>query len=328
MEITRRLRRLRKTQGLREMVRETVFHVNDLIWPVFIVEGKGIREGIPSMPGVERYSIDQLAGIARNATELGIPSLLLFGVPNTKQAEGRGAWEENSLVAQAIQEIKESQPELVVISDVCLCSYTSHGHCGVLVNGKIDNDRTVDYLVKTAIQHARAGADIVAPSDMMDGRVGAIRRALDSESYTETLILSYAVKFASSFYGPFRCAAECAPAFGDRRTYQMDFGNRREALREVAADIEEGADVIMVKPAMAYLDIVRDIRNNFHHPIVAYNVSGEYSMVKSASAAGWIDEKKTVMETLIGMKRAGADAVITYFAPSVAEWLLERRVTG
>lgn len=322
---TVRMRRLRRNETLRRMVRETVITVNDLIYPMFVVPGEKQRQEVPSMPGVFRFSVDELVREVEEVAELGIPAVLLFGIPEHKDEFGSEAYDENGIVQRAVRAIKREVPELVVITDVCLCEYTSHGHCGIVreVPGgfEVDNDATLEILAKTAVSHAAAGADIVAPSDMMDGRVKAIREALDENGFAHVPIMSYAAKMASAFYGPFREAAESAPQFGDRRGYQMDFANKREALREIALDIEEGADIVMVKPALAYLDIIAAARERFDVPIAAYNVSGEYAMVKAAAKMGWLDEDRVVWEILTAIKRAGADLIITYFAKDVAKKL-------
>ncbi len=320
-----RMRRLRRNETLRRMVRETVITVNDLICPMFVVPGERQRQEVPSMPGVFRFSIDELVREAEEIARLNIPAILLFGIPEHKDEIGSEAYEENGIIQRAVRAVKQEVPDLVVITDVCLCEYTSHGHCGIVreVPGgfEVDNDATLEILVKTAVSHAAAGADIVAPSDMMDGRVKAIREALDESGFIHVPIMSYAAKMASAFYGPFREAAESAPQFGDRRGYQMDFANKREALREIAFDIEESADIVMVKPALAYLDIIAAARQRFDVPIAAYNVSGEYSMVKAAVKMGWLDEDRIVWEILTAIKRAGADLIITYFAKDVARKL-------
>ncbi len=318
-----RNRRLRRTENLRKMVRETKVGVENLIYPLFVVPGENLRKEIPSMPGICHLSVDFLMEEAARALAAGIPAVLLFGVPDRKDAEGEQAWNDAGIVQQSIRALKNDLQELVVITDVCLCGYTDHGHCGVIRNGEVDNDATLERLSATALSHVRAGADIVAPSDMMDGRVGAIRNDLAENGFNNAAIMSYAVKYASAYYGPFREAAESAPQFGDRRSYQMDPANRREALREAALDVEEGADFLMVKPALAYLDVISDLRENFHLPLVAYNVSGEYSMVKAAAANGWIDERRVVLENLTGIKRAGADLIISYHALEAASWLRE-----
>jgi porphobilinogen synthase len=317
-----RLHRLRRTEALRALVRENRVEVGDLIYPIFIAEGKGIKDEIPSMPGIFRYSPDRLPSEIEEVARLRIPAVLLFGIPKNKDETGSSAYHPEGVVQQAIRIIRNSVPDLIVITDVCLCEYTSHGHCGVVSNGQVDNDRTLPLLAKMAVSHVEAGADIVAPSDMMDGRVKIIREALDKTGFHHTAIMSYAAKYASAFYGPFREAVDSAPQFGDRRGYQMDPPNVREALLEVEQDIAEGADIVMVKPAIAYLDVIRQVRNAFNHPIAAYNVSGEYSMVKAAAQRGWIDEKRIVLETLTAMKRAGADIIITYHAKELAQWLL------
>ncbi len=318
-----RFRRLRRSEGLRRLVRETRLHVADLIYPLFIVHGRGIRREVRSMPGAYQLSVDQLAYEVEDLRNLGTGAVLLFGIPARKDEWASEAYDPDGIVQRAIRELKRLAPDLVVITDVCNCEYTSHGHCGVVRDGQILNDPTLELLARTAVSHAEAGADMVAPSDMMDGRVLAIRRALDEAGFVELPILSYAAKYASAFYGPFREAAESAPAFGDRRSHQMDPGNRREALREVAADLEEGADAIIVKPALAYLDVIAAVRERFEVPIAAYNVSGEYAMVKAAARNGWIDERRVVMEILTGIRRAGAQMIITYHAKDVARWLQE-----
>ncbi len=316
-----RMRRLRRVETLRALVRENRVDVTDFIYPLFVVEGKGIQEEISSMPGVFHFSPDRLPREAEEIAHLGIPAVLLFGIPAHKDEVGSAAYDPEGVIQQAIRVIKKSVPELLIVTDVCLCEYTSHGHCGVIVNGDVDNDRTLPLLAKMALSHAQAGADIVAPSDMMDGRVKAIREALDGARLENIPILSYAAKYASAFYGPFREAAESTPQFGDRRSYQMDPPNVREALREIEQDINEGADIIMVKPALAYLDVISKVREKFNYPLAAYNVSGEYSMVKAAALRGWLDEKRIVMEILTSIKRAGADIIITYHAKEVAQWL-------
>ena len=321
-------RRTRRTAALREMVRETRLHPSDFIDPIFVVAGRDVREPIPSMPGVERFSVDRVVEAAREAASLGIPAVILFGIPDSKDEDGSGAWDPDGPVPAATRAIKDALPDLAVICDVCLCEYTSHGHCGHLRpmpgsknEREVDNDRTLELLAQTAVCYARAGADIVAPSDMMDGRVGAIREALDDEGFEHIVILSYAAKYASSFYGPFRDAAESAPTFGDRRGYQMDPANIREAVREVLLDVDEGADMVMVKPALAYLDVIRAVRAEVDLPLAAYNVSGEYSMVKAAAERGWIDGERVMMEVLTAIKRAGADLILTYHAKEAARLL-------
>ena len=316
----RRLRRLRRTERLRALVRESRVDVGDLVYPIFVVEGKGIKQEVNSMPGVFRLSPDQLDAEVEEVTKLKIPAVLLFGIPAHKDEVGSSAYAPEGVVQQAVQKIKKSVPGLLVITDVCLCEYTSHGHCGVVVGDQVDNDRTLPLLAKTALSHAEAGADIVAPSDMMDGRVKAIRESLDKNGFQHIPILSYAAKYVSAFYGPFREAAESAPQFGDRLAYQMDYHNLREALREIEQDIAEGADIVMVKPALAYLDVIRQARNAFNCPLAAFNVSGEYAMVKAAAKEGWLDEKRVVIEVLSAIKRAGADIIITYHAKDFVRW--------
>lgn len=316
-----RLRRLRRTESLRALVRENHVDIGDLVYPIFIEERTGIKQEIPSMPGIFHYSPDRLASKVKEIAALKIPAVILFGIPRHKDEAASAAYDPAGVVQQAIQIIKNSSPELLVITDVCLCEYTDHGHCGIPVNQYVDNDSTLPLLAKTALSHARAGADIVAPSDMMDGRVNAIRTSLDQNGFQHIPILAYAAKYASSFYGPFREAADSTPQFGDRRAYQMDPPNVREAIREVEQDINEGADMVMVKPALAYLDVIRRVRENFNYPLAAYNVSGEYSMVKAAALQGWIDEQNVVMEILTAIKRAGADIIISYHAEDVARWL-------
>lgn len=318
-----RTRRLRQTVALRNMVRENHVRVDELIYPLFVMEGENLAEPVESMPGICQYSLDRMNEELDRVKEAGIPAILIFGIPAHKDEVGSGAYDEHGIVQEAIRRIKKDYPELIVIADVCLCEYTSHGHCGLIKDGVILNDETLPLLAKSAVSYAEAGADIVAPSDMMDKRVGAIRKALDEAGFTYTPIMAYSAKFASGYYGPFRDAAHSAPGFGDRKTYQMDPANGQEALREVEEDIAEGADLIIAKPAMAYMDIIRAIHENYNVPIVAYNVSGEYAMVKAAAANGWIDEKKIVMENMIGMKRAGAKMIITYHALDVARWLCE-----
>jgi porphobilinogen synthase len=316
-----RPRRLRQSETMRRMVRETRLGVEDLILPLFVCHGKGIREPIVSMPGVERLSIDNLVRECREVRDLGIPGVILFGIPKAKDAVGSEAYAEDGIVATAIGAVKEACPDLSVWADVCLCEYTDHGHCGVIDAGRVDNDATLSILADCATVYARAGADVVAPSDMMDGRVGAIREALDGAGLIDTVICSYAAKYASAYYGPFREAAGSTPRFGDRQGYQMDPANAREALREVALDVEEGADIVMVKPALAYLDVILRVRSEFDLPVAAYNVSGEYAMICAAAANGWVDRKRIVIETLTAMRRAGADLILTYFAKEVASWI-------
>lgn len=316
-----RHRRLRKTPYLRDMVRETKIDVEDLIYPLFIKEGLSGREPIASMPGIERLGLDVLEEEILEIRNLGILSVIVFGIPLHKDCQGSAAYQENGIVQEAIRKIKKTVPEMVVIADTCLCEFTDHGHCGLIQDEKIVNDTSLEVLTKVAISQAKAGADIIAPSNAMDGYVYAIREGLDKEGFLDIPILAYSIKFASSYYGPFRDAANSAPQFGDRRSYQMDIANRREALREVESDVKQGADMVMVKPALAFLDIVRDVRERVNRPIVAYSVSGEYSMMKVAASAGLINEQGLVMESLIGMKRAGADLIITYYAKEVAAWL-------
>jgi porphobilinogen synthase len=316
-----RHRRLRSHAGLRNMVRETTLSVNDLIYPLFIVEGENKKVEIPSMPGVYHLSLDLLQEEITEIHKLGIPAIILFGVPEHKDAHGTEAYSAEGIVQKATKLVKETAPDMVVIADTCLCQYTDHGHCGVIEDGKVVNDPSLNLLVKTAISQAEAGADIIAPSNMMDGFVYAIREGLDEAGFEDIPIMSYAVKYASSFYGPFREAVHSTPQFGDRKTYQMDPANRLEALREAQADIEQGADMLMVKPAMAYMDIIREVKDQFQYPVAAYNVSGEYSMMKAAAQNGWIDERSVVLEMLTGLKRAGADLILTYHAKDVAKWL-------
>lgn len=323
-----RHRRLRGSEALRGLVRETGVSANDLIAPVYVMEGEGLRQEIKSMPGVYRWSLDKVEEEVNALATLGIKAIMLFGIPSSKDAIGTSAFEDDGIVQRGIRRIKELQPDMIVIADTCLCQFTDHGHCGVVhetdCGAVIDNDASLELLVKTAVSQARAGADIIAPSNMMDGFVAAIRAGLDREGFENTPIMSYSVKFASAYYGPFREAAHSTPQFGDRRTYQMDFANAREALREASSDAEEGADFLMVKPGLAYLDIVRMLRDRYELPIVAYNVSGEYAMVKAAAQNGWVDERAIVLETLIGFKRAGADLIITYHAKDAARWLSGR----
>jgi porphobilinogen synthase len=319
-----RMRRLRRTPQIRRMVRETVLDAGDLIYPLFVKPGTGLRDEVASMPGVFQLSVDQLAAEAAELLSLGIPAVILFGLPESKDLAGSGAYDENGIVQQAIRRLKEAAPDLYVITDVCMCEYTSHGHCGALDEGGcVVNDVTLEMLAKTAVSHAEAGADMVAPSDMMDGRVAAIRAALDAEGFEDVPIMAYSAKYASGYYGPFREAADSAPALGDRSGYQMDPANGDEAIREVELDIEEGADLVMVKPALAYMDVIWRVKEAFGMPTAAYNVSGEYAMVKAAAAKGWIDEKRVVLETLTGFKRAGADLILTYHAKDAARWLRE-----
>ncbi|MBE0479434.1 MAG: porphobilinogen synthase [Dehalococcoidia bacterium] len=317
-----RMRCLRRTEALRRLVRETALLVDDLVQPLFVVPGKHIRQEIPSMPGICHLSVDYLVREVQEIAALGIPGILLFGLPTSKDESGSEAYSAAGTVQQAVAAIKAAIPDLIVITDVCLCQYTSHGHCGILDDsGCVDNDRTVELIARTALSHTQAGADIVAPSDMMDGRVAAIRRSLDRSDFQNRLIMAYAAKYCSAFYGPFREAAESAPKSGNRSQYQMDPANIREALREVELDIEEGADIVMVKPALSYLDVIRKVRETYDHPLAAYSVSGEYSMLKAAARAGWIDEKRAATEVLLSIKRAGADFIITYYAKEAAQWL-------
>lgn len=316
-----RARRLRKSKSIRNMLKETELNARDFIMPLFVVHGKDVKTEIPSMPGQYHYSLDMLPEILNDINSAGIPAVLLFGIPQVKDEIGSSAWHEDAVIPQAIKLIKKDFPELTVITDVCICAYTSHGHCGIIEDGEILNDPSLESLGKMALAHAKAGADFVAPSDMMDGRICFIREALDAEGFTNTGIISYSTKFSSAFYGPFREAAGSAPSFGDRRSYQMNPANKREAIAESLQDEIEGADMLMVKPALAYLDIIHAIRQESLLPLVCYNVSGEYSMIKAASAKGWIDEKEVALEALLSMKRAGADLIITYFALEAAAWL-------
>jgi porphobilinogen synthase len=320
---THRPRRLRRTERLRSLVRETPLAASDLIYPMFVCPGKGVRKEVPSMPGIYQQSVDRFLEECREVEQLGVAGIILFGLPRKKDEQGSEAWAPDAAVQQAVEAVKKAKLELVVATDVCLCEYTSHGHCGMVENGEVLNDPSLELLAKAAVSHARAGADLVAPSDMMDGRVGAIRRALDGNGLANVAIMAYSAKYCSAFYGPFREAAESAPQFGDRRSYQMDPANAREALREVRLDIEEGADIVMVKPALPYLDVLRAVRRWAPVPVAAYNVSGEYSMVKAAAEKGWIDERRVAMEILTGIRRAGADIILTYHAKDAARWLSE-----
>lgn len=320
---TLRPRRLRQTSAIRDMVRENTLSVKDLIYPIFVVAGENVKEEIPSMPDVYHLSVDNAVKVAKEVYNLGIPAIEVFGLPEYKDEIGSSAWDLNSPVQRAMRAIKEAVPQLVIVGDVCLCQYTTHGHCGQLCDHEVDNDATLKLLAKVAVSQAQSGADIIAPSDMMDGRIAVIREALDEAGFKNVAIMSYAVKYASGYYGPFRDAADSAPQFGDRRGYQMDPANSREAMKEVELDLSEGADYIMIKPALCYLDIVRQVRDKINRPVAVYNVSGEYAMVKAAAQNGWIDEKRIVMETLLSMKRAGADVIITYHAIDVAKWLKE-----
>jgi porphobilinogen synthase len=316
-----RPRRLRKNNAMRSLIRETQLNPNQLIYPLFVMPGKGKKEPISSMPGISRITVDQLAREAKECLALGVNSVILFGLPEKKDPVGSGAHAKNGIIQTAIRELKNKVPEMLIVTDVCLCEYTDHGHCGCLINNEVDNDTTLEILAKTALSHAQAGADMVAPSDMMDGRVAEIRATLDENNFDSIPIMSYAIKYASAFYGPFRDAADCAPQFGDRKSYQMDPANSREALREATLDVEEGADILMVKPAVAYLDIIAKLRDEFDLPIAAYHVSGEYAMIKAAAAQGWIDGDKVMAETLLAIKRAGADIILTYFAKDMAKLL-------
>ncbi len=313
-----RPRRMRSNENIRRMIRETKLSPDDFIYPLFVTHGKGVKKEISSMPGNYQQSVDNLVKDCDEVKNLGIPAVILFGIPEHKDESGSEAYSDDGIVQRAIHAIKNKTPGLIVITDVCLCEYTSHGHCGLIKNGRVQNDATVDLLAREALSHAKAGADMVAPSDMMDGRVGAIRKVLDSEGFDEIPIMAYAAKYASSFYGPFREAAESTPQFGDRRSYQMDPPNSREALREVALDIEEGADIVMVKPALAYLDIIYRVKQQFNLPVAAYNVSGEFSIIKAAAQLGWVDGEGAMMESLTSIKRAGADLILTYFAKEAA----------
>jgi porphobilinogen synthase len=315
-----RPRRLRRTEALRRLVRETRVVSEQLVQPLFVVPGRDVARPVDSMPGVAQLSADRAAEESRRLVDAGVPAVLLFGIPEAKDARGSGATAADGIIPRALEAIRRAAPGLVLITDVCLCEYTDHGHCGIVRDGDVDNDATLELLAAEALAHARAGADLIAPSDMMDGRVGAIRRALDGAGFTHLPIMSYAAKFASAFYGPFRDAAQSTPQFGDRRGYQMDPANADEALREVALDVEEGADIVMVKPALPYLDVVRRVKERFGYPVAAYHVSGEYAMVKAAVARGWLDERRVVAESLLAIRRAGADVIITYFAKDVAAW--------
>jgi porphobilinogen synthase len=316
-----RFRRLRRSEGLRRLVRETSLSPSDFVYPLFVVHGHDVREEIASMPGQHHLSLDRLDQEANELRALGIGAVLLFGLPASKDEEGAEAYAADGIVQQAVRVLKDADPDLVVVTDVCLCEYTTHGHCGVVLDGEVDNDASVDLIARVALSHARAGADLVAPSDMMDGRIEAIREALDDDGFVNTPIMSYAAKYASAFYGPFREAAESTPAFGDRRGYQMDPPNAREALREIEADVDEGADIVMVKPALTYLDVLARVRERCDVPLAAYNVSGEYAMVHAAAQNGWLDLRSTVLEVLTSIKRAGADIIITYHAKEAARWL-------
>ncbi len=320
-----RPRRFRRTENLRRMVRETRLSVDNLVYPLFVMPGKGVKNPVQSMPGVFQFSVDRLLEEVSSVVELNIPGIILFGLPEKKDETGSEAFDDNAPVQQAVGQIKKMWPELSVMTDVCLCEYTSHGHCGILEGSEVQNDATLEVLAKVALSHARAGADVIAPSDMMDGRVAAIRDELDENGFDQTAIVAYSAKYCSGFYGPFRDAADSAPKFGDRRSYQMDPANSNEAVREVSLDIEEGADMVIVKPALAYLDIIRRVRQECDRPVAAYNVSGEYSMIKAAAANGWIDGDRVMMEVLTSMVRAGADLILTYFAKEAAALLQNRR---
>lgn len=319
-----RTRRLRKTKNIRRLVRETKLSIDDLIYPLFIEECQNIETEIVSMPGIKRFSLDRISTELDEITTLNIPAVLLFGIPSDKDDEGSETWNDYGIIQEAIRFIKKNYPTLYVITDVCFCEYTSHGHCGIIDNNEVENDATLENVAKQVLSHARAGVDMVAPSGMMDGTVATVRKALDNKGFYDLPIMAYSVKYASAFYGPFREAADSAPSFGDRKTYQMDPANREEGLREATYDDAEGADILMVKPALSYLDIVSDLKNNFNKPIACYNVSGEYAMIKAAGEKGWIDEEKAMMESLLSMKRAGADIIITYFAKAVAKLLLKK----
>ena len=319
-----RPRRMRKNENFRRMIRETKLSVDDFMYPLFAVPGKGVKKPIPSMPGCFQMSVDQLVREAKTAREAGIPALLLFGIPARKDEVASGAFARDGIMQQAVREIKNKVPEILVVTDVCLCEYTSHGHCGMIEKGAVDNDSTLEVLAETAVSHARAGADMVAPSAMMDGQIGAIREGLDEAGFENIPIMAYSAKYASCFYGPFRDAAESAPQFGDRKSYQMDPANSDEAIREITLDVEEGADIIMVKPALAYLDVIRRAREEFDLPIAAYNVSGEFAMIKAAAQLGWLDGQRAMMEILTSIKRAGTDIIITYFALEAAKVLAEK----
>jgi porphobilinogen synthase len=320
-----RPRRLRESPLLRKMVRETILRVDDLIYPLFTVHGRGVREPIGSMPGQFRLSIDELLKECKDAASMGIPAVLLFGLPAEKDPRGSEAYAEDGIIQQAVRAVKETIPDLLVVTDVCLCEYTSHGHCGIVEDGRVKNDPTLELIARTAVSHAEAGADMVAPSDMMDGRVAAVREALDESGYAETPIMAYSAKYASAFYGPFREAADSAPQFGDRRSYQMDPANAIEALREVALDVDEGADIVMVKPALPYLDVIARVKGEFGLPVAAFMVSGEYAMIRAAGQLGWLDEERAMLEALTGIRRAGADIIITYFAKDAARLLEQGR---
>ena len=326
MDMTIRSRRLRSTPVLRKMVRETRMDASSLIYPLFVREGENVKEEIPSMPGQFRYSLDRMPEVLNEMADSGVTSVMLFGIPDIKDDRGTGAWSEYGIIQKALRKAKKEVPDLYYITDVCMCEYTSHGHCGILSGERVDNDKTLPMIAKIALSQAQAGADMVAPSDMMDGRVSEIRSLLDQHGYTDVPIMSYAAKYASAFYGPFRDAAGSAPSFGDRKSYQMDYHNRLEALKEVKQDCEEGADIIMVKPDLSYLDIVRDVRNTVDLPVAAYSVSGEYAMIKAAAMKGWIDEDQMICETAAGIYRAGCDILLTYFAKEIAAFMREGRI--
>lgn len=320
-----RPRRLRQNAAFRGLIRETHLSADQFIYPLFVMEGKNKKEEISSMPGVYRVTVDKLETEAKECLQLGIKSVILFGLPRKKDSVGTGAHDKNGIIQKAIRELKKKAPEILVVTDVCLCEYTDHGHCGCIIGGHVDNDATLEILAKTALSHAQAGADMVAPSDMMDGRIAEIRAALDEHNFDSIPIMSYAVKYASAFYGPFRDATNCAPQFGDRRSYQMDSANSREAMREATLDVDEGADILMVKPAVAYMDIISKLKDEFDLPVAAYHVSGEYAMIQAAAEKGWIDGEKVMEETLLSLKRAGADIIITYFAKDMARILQNRK---
>lgn len=326
MELIKRPRRLRANPVIRKMVRETRMDQSSLVYPIFIVEGENKKEEITSMPGQYRYSVDRMGEKLSRLQEAGISSVLLFGIPEHKDATGSGAYAPDGIIQRALRQAKQDFPQLYCMADLCMCEYTSHGHCGILCGEDVDNDKTLEYLAKIAVSQARAGADLIAPSDMMDGRVSAIRRALDQNGFTNTPVMAYSAKFASAFYGPFRDAADSAPAFGDRKTYQMDYHNRREARKEAALDVEEGADIVMVKPAMAYGDLIREVRDLVDVPVAAYSVSGEYAMIKAAAAAGFIQEEQVIIETAVSAYRAGADIYISYFAEELAEYMRDGKL--
>ena len=321
MEIEKRPRRLRSNEGVRKLVRETILTPDNFIYPLFVVEGTGVEREISSMPGTYHYSVDRLLFELEQVSKAGVPGVMLFGVPEEKDELGSGAYCEHGIVQRALREAKKRFPQMIMTADVCLCEYTSHGHCGVIKDGYVDNDMTLELLTKAAVSLAEAGVDVIAPSDMMDGRVSAIRKGLDSQGFIDKIIMSYSVKYASAFYGPFRDAAGSAPAFGDRKTYQMDYHGRKEAMKEIELDIAEGADIIMVKPALAYLDIIKEASERYDYPLAAYQVSGEYCMIKAAAQRGWIDEQRAALESLTAIKRAGANIIISYYAKNIKEWM-------